>query len=169
MSETSSAREYLQRFCQGKVGLDLGFGGDPIRYDAITIDLNPITRPTIIGDASKLHWFSDDSVDFVYSSHLLEDFDDVGAVLDEWMRVLKPWGNLVLFLPDQKSYVAHCKQHGVTPNQDHKHAGFGLKYVLLQLGKYVENVVHVESPVTYNPYSFALVVKKPLTIAVNTP
>lgn len=165
MSETASCRAYLQRFCQG-IGLDLGFGGDPIREDSITVDNKSSTHPSFLGDAANLHWFKDGCFDYVFSSHLLEDFVDTGLVLEEWLRVIRPGGCLVLFLPDQKVYESHCRIHGVIPNQDHKHPAFSLKYLLACLGPSADWVIHTESPVTYNPYSFAVVVRKP---ALTTP
>jgi|TARA_R110001592_G_scaffold363338_1_gene684359 predicted SAM-dependent methyltransferase len=46
--------------------------------------------------------YKDNSVDLIYSSHVLEYFDrdDVLTLLDEWYRVLKPKGTLRLAVPD---------------------------------------------------------------------
>lgn len=80
MSETSKCRERLKKFCIG-YGLDIGYGGDPIIPGAITVDLAiPYTKVgdaplNLGGDARNLYWFADNSLDYVYSSHLLEDFD----------------------------------------------------------------------------------------------
>jgi len=51
--------------------------------------------------------FKDNSVDLIYSSHVLEYFDrtEVLSVLNEWKRVLKPNGILRLGVPDFKSMV----------------------------------------------------------------
>jgi hypothetical protein len=93
-SETSKCRERLAPFCEG-YGLDIGFGGDPISETAIRVDMpNPYTRTgsfpvQLGGDATRLHWFANGTLDYVYSSHLLEDFKDTRAVLVEWIRVLK--------------------------------------------------------------------------------
>lgn len=164
MSETASCRPYLLRFCQGPLGLELGFGGDPIRPDAVTVDKNPYTQPAFLGDVSSLVWFKDDSFDWVYSSHCLEDFEDTTAVLKEWFRVLKPGGNLVLFLPDQQRYLAHCAKHGSQPNLAHKHAHFSFEYVMQCLGEIQEQIPHkvicYEGITTYNPYSFSVIACK---------
>lgn len=157
--ETSTCRPYLARFCIGK-GLDIGFGGDPIKPDAVTLDKNPDLYPEIYCDAVKLP-ASDGAYDYVYSSHCLEDFEDTTAVIKEWLRVIKPGGNLVLFLPDQSAYEAHCKAHKVQPNSDHKHPQFGTLYVMSCLYQAGGNqVIYYEFPCSYNPYSFAMVVKK---------
>jgi len=46
-------------------------------------------------------------LDFVYSSHLLEDFNDTEGVLREWLRVLKLGRSFGLVLPDEQVYTAH--------------------------------------------------------------
>lgn len=49
--------------------------------------------------------FDDDSVDLIYSSHVLEYFDreEVLIVLKNWYRVLKPNGTLRIAVPDFES------------------------------------------------------------------
>jgi len=172
MSETSSCRSRLSEYCVGYNGLDVGYGGDPIIPSAICIDRaeddgrrsHVGQHPThLVGDATKLSWFKSNSLDWVYSSHVLEDFDDTAAVLEEWLRVIKPGGNLILFLPDQAVYAAHCKTHGTLPNLAHKHADFGLSYMKAQMKKigYVDDdIVHALWPVPGNDYSFDLVIRK---------
>jgi predicted SAM-dependent methyltransferase len=51
--------------------------------------------------------FEDNSVDLIYSSHVLEYFDRVEVldVLNEWKRVLKPNGVLRLAVPDFRAMV----------------------------------------------------------------
>lgn len=57
-------------------------------------------------DITKLE-YQDDSVDLIYSSHVIEYFDreEVIDVLTEWKRVLKPNGTLRLAVPDFQSMV----------------------------------------------------------------
>lgn len=168
MSETATARSKLAPFCVG-VGLDLGFGGDPILPTAICIDRDegsgarakhPNPSPThIVGDITTLPWFPDASLDYAFSSHVLEDFEDTAAVLKEWVRVLKRGGHLVLFLPDQPTYEKYCADKGLPPNKAHVHADFSLAFVKARLPENVE-VIYEEFPFEGNPYSFALVCKR---------
>jgi predicted SAM-dependent methyltransferase len=134
LSETSKCRARLAPYCTG-YGVDLGFGGDPIHPSAIRVD-NPSpyaatgTYPVQLGgDAAHLDWFRDGVLDYVYSSHLLEDFTDTACVLREWLRVLKPGGHLVIFCPDEPTYRAHCQATGQIYNVHHKHADFTLQKV----------------------------------------
>jgi len=163
-SETAHCRGRLAKYCAG-CGVDLGCGGDPIVPSAIKVDLPaPYTRagghpPHLRGDATHLHWFADDSLDYVYSSHLLEDFQDMHKVLAEWLRVIKPGGWLVLFCPDEQAYRGHCRATGEPGNPSHKIAGFSLAYVksiLAGLGG--TEIVH-ETPLI-DTCSFELVARK---------
>src|SRR6266849_1160943 len=54
-------------------------------------------------DVTKLELFADESFDYIYSSHVLEDMPHPAAVLKEWWRVIKPGGNLILYLPLSKN------------------------------------------------------------------
>ena len=147
-------------------GLDLGFGGDPIVPHAIGVDLPaPYTEvgrcPVQLGgDATRLVWFADGTMDFVFSSHLLEDFHDVGAVLREWLRVLRPGGRLILFCPDERVYRRHCAATGQPYNDHHVHADFSLAFVQLELLRLElpHRVLHERSLV--DVYSWELVVEK---------
>ena len=64
-----------------------------IRVDQPTPYANTGSNPVQLGgDAANLYWFADESLDFLYSSHLLEDFENCEKVLREWLRVLRPGG-----------------------------------------------------------------------------
>ena len=133
-SETSKCRNRLAPYLQG-YGLDLGFGGDPISLSAIRMDFPvPYTNvgnlPVQLGGkAEDLYWFRDNVLDYVYSSHLLEDFFDTEEVLKEWIRVLKPGGRLLIFCPDEQRFRKHCAETGQPYNTAHVHEFFSLESV----------------------------------------
>ena len=163
ISETSKCRASLAAFCVGD-GLDIGFGGDPIVPTAIAMDLPQryaryLEHPQHLhGDAADLHWFRDGTLDYVYSSHVLEDFHDTSGVLTEWLRVLRPGGRLVLYLPDEQAYRAHCRREGKEPNVHHVHEHFSLAHVKSCLPAIGMEIEHERFPV--GVYSFELVVRK---------
>lgn len=163
-SETSKCRARLAPFCAG-YGLDLGFGGDAILPGAIRVDLpQPYTmlseQPVQLGgSADDLRWFRDGTLDYVFSSHLLEDFDDIEATVREWLRVLRPGGRLVLFCPDEQAYRAHCAVTGQPRNPYHKHDDFSLGYVkerLVRIGQH--RIIHEIALI--DEYSWELVCEK---------
>jgi len=139
-SETSHYREEALPYCYGN-GLDIGYGGDPIKPSAITIDLERDryycgSHPcNICSDAKALPWFASRSLDYVYSSHCLEDFSETEDVLREWFRVVKVQGHLVLLLPDQQKYLQHCRANGLPDNPAHKIPDFGPEYLRAIVGK----------------------------------
>ena len=164
VSETSKVRRALSGFCSGN-GLDIGYGGDPIVPQAICLDLperyaSYKRHPQHLrGDARDLYWFRDASLDYVFSSHLLEDFEDTAAVLSEWLRVVRPGGLLVLFLPDEKAYRKHCRERGISPNPHHIHPDFSLAYIKRMVSKRDDvEIIHEKFP--SGIYSFELVLKK---------
>ncbi len=168
MSETRLARPHLAKYCTG-IGLDIGFGGDAITPTAITFDQAP--RPythvgddkqIMRGDCRNLGMFCDDSLDFIYQSHVAEDFTwgELPAIISEWRRVIKPGGYLVNCNPDEPIYSAHCKATKQDYNLAHKNADFGIQTYLdkaiLPTGSW--EIVY-QNPLI-DTYSFHLVLKK---------
>lgn len=132
MSETSKYRSLTLPYCQG-CGIDIASQGDPVVRWAWQLDLpkaefdhynsnHPPSGPIQLrGHADKLP-VEDASLDFCYSSHLLEDFVDWNPILAEWVRVLKPGGFLVILIPDKELWNRAIK-NGQPPNCAHKHEG----------------------------------------------
>jgi predicted SAM-dependent methyltransferase len=165
ISETSKCRARLAPYCTG-YGIDLGFGGDPITPAAIRMDMiKPyadylgIHPVQLGGDVTDLHWFRDGVLDYVYSSHVLEDFVEIEPVLREWLRVLKPGGRLIIYCPDEQIYRKYCADTSHPYNTHHIHADFSLSFVqraLTRIGGTRELLAspHVEI------YSWEIVVEK---------
>jgi ubiquinone/menaquinone biosynthesis C-methylase UbiE len=72
---------------------------------------------------------ADNTYDYVYTSHLIEDFTDTKQALEEFIRILKPGGNLILVFPDQKIYEAYCQKTGQPLNMHHVHKDMGLNFM----------------------------------------
>jgi ubiquinone/menaquinone biosynthesis C-methylase UbiE len=135
-SETSKVRHLVIGYCTG-YGCDIGFGGDKITRGSIGIDFASPYAHTgkdkvdiacdVINDEIPL---PDNTFDYVYTSHLIEDFENTKQGLEKFIRVLKNEGLLILVFPDQKMYELHCKRTGQPLNAYHKHADMGLHYML---------------------------------------
>lgn len=130
MSETSKYRHLTVPYCVG-LGVDIASQGDAVTPTAISFDLPPDEfahycsgHPAkgiihLRGHAEKLP-FDNDCLDYVYSSHLLEDYADWWPCLIEWTRVLKPGGTLIILVPDSKLWNEAITK-GQPPNCSHKH------------------------------------------------
>jgi ADP-heptose:LPS heptosyltransferase/predicted SAM-dependent methyltransferase len=105
-------------------GLDLGCGPQKPFAHFIGVDnghhkvFGYDIRPDVQAEADDLSVFGSRSMDFVFSSHLLEHMEDTEATLREWWRVIKIGGYLVLYLP-HKAYYPNIGQPG--SNSDHRH------------------------------------------------
>jgi ubiquinone/menaquinone biosynthesis C-methylase UbiE len=159
-SETAKVRHMVLPFCKG-YGCDIGFGGDKIKKDAVGIDLPSPYASTgsdkidIACDVMKEPIpVADNSFDYVYSSHLIEDFEDTLKGLNEFIRVVKPGGNLILVFPDQQRYEQICKKTGQPLNLYHKHADMGMelmKSVLTRANiKYYDLLLESNCEIDYN-------------------
>lgn len=126
MSETNLIRDIAEEYIYEDMhGIDIGFGGDKINRTAIGFDLpTPYTSVGAdeqdgFGDAEMMPYPAE-TFDYVYSSHLLEDYEDTEALLKEWMRILKVGGIMFLYLPIEEKYKAHCEATGQNYNLAHK-------------------------------------------------
>ena len=105
-------------------GVDLGAGTFRVLPHAISVEnghheaFGHQIKPDIkIEDAANLSIFGSQSMDFVYSSHLLEHIENYAGALKEWWRLVKPGGYLVMYLPDEDEYPK-VGEKGANP--DHK-------------------------------------------------
>ena len=122
--ESRKIRWEIVPWTRGK-GLDLGAGMEKCYPHFISVDnghhemFGQKINPDIRGPAEDLSIFATDSLDFCFSSHLLEHYpyEQVPDVLREWMRTIKLGGHLVLYLPDMDQYP-HVGEPG--SNEDHK-------------------------------------------------
>lgn len=72
------------------------------------------------GDGMLMATVTDNTFDFVHSSHSLEHMVDVKIALKNWIRILKKGGHLVVTIPDWEMY--EHRQWPSRYNSDHKHA-----------------------------------------------
>lgn len=97
-------RWVVRRYCRGR-GCEIGPGVNPQTSRATTIYVDRFTHynqtpidTDVVADAAALP-FGSKTLDYVFSSHVLEHCPDTIRVLNEWSRVLRPGGVLVLRLP----------------------------------------------------------------------
>ena len=92
---------------QNPIKLDLGGGYRPGRNGWINVDTSP---------QADFYWhlaeplpFPGDSVDAIYSSHLLEHltFEQTQRLLRECLRVLKPGAGISICVPNARIFIEH--------------------------------------------------------------
>jgi len=101
-SETSKVREMVWPWVKTGDGLDVGCGPDKVHPECVGIDVGTFPGVTT-GTAEKLP-FDEDSFDWVYSAHCLEHLDHPDTAIAEMVRVLKPDGTLVMYMPYRDWY-----------------------------------------------------------------
>jgi SAM-dependent methyltransferase len=102
-------------------GVDIGSGHDPLdNYsDFFPGILYCMHWDKEDGDAQYMLGCPDNYYNFVHSSHCLEHVINPYETIDNWWRILKPGGHLVVLVPDEDMY-----EQGMWPsrfNGDHKH------------------------------------------------
>jgi ADP-heptose:LPS heptosyltransferase len=150
-------------------GLDLGCGPEKVVQDAIGIDYDRggikyddkvyPSQANIFLDLSSpnaLRMFQSGSMDYVFSSHCLEDILNWETSLMEWWRVIKPGGHLVLYGPDPEYYK---------DDNPHHHKEMAIEDVSEQIksygnGKIVHTSRHGEVGSFGREYSWQFVAQK---------
>ena len=112
-SETSKVRNYVWPWVKKGDGLDVGCGPDKVHPECIGLDESD--QPGVVRGSAEQLPFDSEKFDWVYSSHCLEHLEHPEQAVAEMLRVIKPDGTLILYLPYKDWYDK------VYPNNWHKH------------------------------------------------
>ena len=89
------------------LGLDIGCGTNRLSPTVMTTDWYPHVDTDLIWNCvheggRHPYPFRDNRFDFIFASHVLEDFapDEIQFVFDEWLRMIKVGGHLIILVPD---------------------------------------------------------------------
>jgi ubiquinone/menaquinone biosynthesis C-methylase UbiE len=102
-----------------KTVLHVGCGNSPLgsrfakeQWREIRLDIDPRVNPDIVASIMDMGSVADSSVDAVWSSHNLEHLyaHEVPHALQEFRRVLKPGGFVLLAMPNLKDAAWHVAQ-----------------------------------------------------------
>ena len=94
--------------------LSVGAGSDDLKkwresgYVCVTLDIDPRTKPNIVGNMTDLGMIRAGMYDVIYCSHSLEHLypHEVPKTLAEFHRVLKPGGRAIVLVPDLEGVPA---------------------------------------------------------------
>jgi GT2 family glycosyltransferase len=133
---------------KGKKGLNLGCGAKGADYEAYGLDIarkgdqgaggRKLTEAVLdtTADATNLPMQSD-TVDYIMAPHILEHLLDPFSVLDEWKRVLKSSGVLLLTMPNHDllptMILDHTHVHAYNPTS--------AKNLIEKAGFFIEEIV----------------------------
>jgi SAM-dependent methyltransferase len=91
---------FLEKYLSGDNILELGFAGYNTPRDVVPIVEKAIGIDQGYPGYDGIHLpFPDESQDAVYSSHVLEHIPDWETALQEWFRVLKIGGYMIIVVP----------------------------------------------------------------------
>ncbi len=101
-------------------GIDIGGKPDPLgQYAGIFAKMGQVkTWDREDGNAQYMESVEDNTYDFLHSSHCLEHMVTPEIAFENWIRITKPGGHLIVTIPDEDLY-----EMGVFPsrfNKDHK-------------------------------------------------
>jgi ADP-heptose:LPS heptosyltransferase/predicted SAM-dependent methyltransferase len=108
-------------------------------------------------DATDLSLFSSKSMDFVFSSHLLEHIKEPEKALAEWWRVIRTGGYLVLYLPHADLYPRRGEP-GANPLHHHDFVPQDIVKMMTAVGYW--DLVVSEKRDRNDEYSFFQVYRK---------
>ena len=95
----------VAKWCRG-LGIDIGCGSKRLSPSVLSTDNYLSTGVDLLWDHLQKgpYPFEDQAFDFVFSSHVIEDFspEDIPRVFAEWWRMVKIGGYLVLLVPDME-------------------------------------------------------------------
>jgi SAM-dependent methyltransferase len=167
-SETSKHRDKFLPYLPATNLLDIGFGGDPIAAHAVRCDFGGAYPGTVGDQTTQLDFdarslpFKDATLDAIYASHYLEDatYAEQVLILKEWKRCLSSGGKILLLVPDQQRFEAHCAATGQPLNGNHKNTDYSLATFKSKVWPQIRgDMVWIEGR-DLEDYSFMVVIQK---------
>jgi ubiquinone/menaquinone biosynthesis C-methylase UbiE len=103
---------------EGKIGIDIGAGNDPLNKTFRRWDLKFGD-----GDATLMKGVPNNLYHTVHASHVLEHLDNPTIAVKNWYRILAPKGNLIILVPHRDLYE---KKKELPSRWNHSHKSLWL-------------------------------------------
>lgn len=113
------SRNIIKTYSPSGVGLEIGVGERTIAPTKRTVLSDGFEEHGVGRSIAKVFFkgatipYPDESFDFVLNEHVLEHISNPIKCLKEWIRVLKPEGKLIIFLP-HKERTNDCHRERTT-------------------------------------------------------
>lgn len=171
-AESFYMRELAEKYLVGR-GVDVACGCEKVIPSAIGIDL-PVQygidgHPKTVAEV-RGRWldvaaaFIPAQLDYVFTSHLLEDFEDIELIpyLQTMFAALKKNGIFMAYQPVEEEYRAHCLATSQVYNDAHRQKWTGAEDFVrcvqrLTRGVEIQLIDCGKGP---GPYSFYVVMRK---------
>ena len=90
------------------IAINLGCG-DKYWDNYINVDVDPDCNPDVVADLTQKLPFEDNYADEIISIHLIEHIDTlkIDNLIQDWFRILKPGGKLIIECPDLEKIAVH--------------------------------------------------------------
>jgi SAM-dependent methyltransferase len=111
---------FFDKYMQGE-GIELAPTGYEEDIETILPTAIPIDLDTPAYNRYELP-VSDESQDYIYSSHVLEHIDDYQRAIRAWYRALKVGGHIIIYAPHRDLYEKKLTIPTSLHNPDHKRA-----------------------------------------------
>jgi len=156
--ESRKCRYRIIPYLRGII-FDLGCGSEKISSNAIGIDISgKVANFNLdLSDPNSLDIFAENSVDTVFSSHLLEDMFNTESVLKSWWRLVKVGGHLILYLP-HKDFYPNIGKEGANPRHQKDFVPTDILKIMKKFASY--KVISCREYNSKDEYSFELILKK---------
>ena len=181
----------VSKYCKG-YGVEIGGASHSVfKFRAINVDIsshdkiedcytkeqldkgNGIKKVDIIASGDNIP-LADNSVDFVFSCHVLEHFYDPVAAINEWLRIVKPNKYVVCLIPHKdrtfdknrdcttiEEFVNRHNSYDKTLRYPDAHYSVWSTETFLEFAKYFDyNVVAYNDKLHALQNSFAVAIKK---------
>ncbi len=105
MRRRSKDKVYADKYFVG-AGIDIGAGDACIiRYKRKFKKMTTVRSwDKVDGDANFMSSVHDNQYDFVHSSHCLEHLNDPVVAIQNWIRICKTGGHIIVTVPDEEMY-----------------------------------------------------------------
>lgn len=122
-------------------GIDVGCGTARVDNMILSLDQNPnymYAHAQFVWNCHNLDLFADGQLDFIFSSHCLEDFEDIPIVFMNWWKKIKIDGLMLLLLHMEGGRYKKVEEGG---NPSHRtNVGKEYMYNLLEKLKFEKNI-----------------------------
>jgi len=155
--EAEKCRHRITSFCTGS-GLDIGCKDEKINPTAVGVGISRLCNiQTDLHATDSLALLGDNYFDYVFSSHILEEFSAPERALAEWWKKVKPGGYMILYCDDPD----YTPRAGTSKCKGEKQSDLYWEDVWAMFERFgnaeqISATRHDE----YNEYSWQLIVKK---------